>query len=103
MIYKRSLLSSSILSIITTIILGGCNDNSSKNTIDAMAIVINASPESQSVDIGATGFDPSEKYKSDLAKGTTVDGTVLTVPAWTPAVFVMPRGNVRSQGLPVLQ
>jgi pullulanase len=61
------------------------------STLDAMAIVINASPESQSVDIGVTGFEPSEKYKSDLAKGTTVDGTVLTVPAWTPAVFVMPR------------
>lgn len=73
------------------------------STLDAMAIVINASPESQSVDIGVTGFEPSEKYKSDLAKGTTVEGTVLTVPAWTPAVFVMPRGNVRSQGLPVLQ
>ncbi|MEC6907769.1 pullulanase-type alpha-1,6-glucosidase [Photobacterium piscicola] len=72
-------------------------------TLDAMAIVINASPDSQSFDIGMTGLDLSDKYKSDLAKGAMVNGSVLTVPAWTPAVFVMPRGNVRSSGLPVLQ
>lgn len=71
------------------------------STLDAMVIAINATPEIKTFDIGFSGFELSNQYRSDLAKGAKVDGNLLTIPAWTPAVFVMPRTNERSQGLPV--
>ncbi|MGF1692599.1 hypothetical protein [Photobacterium kagoshimensis] len=40
-------------------------------------------------------------HHSDLAKGAKADGDVLTIPAWTPVVFVMPRAAQRGVGIPV--
>lgn len=70
-------------------------------TLDAMVIVINATPKVQTFDIKQTGFTVSEYHTPALTAGASVADTKLTVPAWTPVVFVQKRGDVRGVGLPV--
>lgn len=72
------------------------------STLDAMVIVINATPKVQTFDIKQTGFTVSEKHTTALATGASVTETKLTVPAWTPVVFVQKRSGERGAGLPVL-
>ncbi|MGF1872045.1 pullulanase-type alpha-1,6-glucosidase [Photobacterium indicum] len=70
-------------------------------TLDAMVIVINATPKVQTFDIKQTGFTLSEKHTPALTAGASVAETKLTVPAWTPVVFVQKRSGERGAGLPV--
>jgi pullulanase len=70
-------------------------------TLDAMVVVINATPIVKTFDIGLTGFTVSDKHTPALATGASVAEAKLTVPAWTPVVFVQKRGNARGAGLPV--
>ncbi|WP_232323373.1 pullulanase-type alpha-1,6-glucosidase [Photobacterium sp. J15] len=71
--------------------------------LDAMVIVINATPEQQDFTLnGVTGLELSPLHKSELASGATVKDSTLSVPAWTPAVFIQPRGNARGTGIPVV-
>jgi len=72
-------------------------------TLDALVIVINATPTVKTFDIGLTGFTVSEEHTTALTTGASVAETKLTVPAWTPVVFVQKRsdGDPRGAGLPV--
>ncbi|MGF1876412.1 pullulanase-type alpha-1,6-glucosidase [Photobacterium frigidiphilum] len=70
-------------------------------TLDAMVIVINATPTEQTFDIKQAGFTVSEKHTTALATDASVADTKLTIPAWTPVVFVQKRSGERGTGLPV--
>ncbi|ELR65653.1 Type II secretory pathway, pullulanase [Photobacterium marinum] len=73
------------------------------SSLDAMVIVINATPEQQDFTLnGVTGLRLSPLHKSKLASGATVKDSTLSVPAWSPAVFIQPRGNARGAGIPVV-
>ncbi|WEM45839.1 pullulanase-type alpha-1,6-glucosidase (plasmid) [Photobacterium sp. DA100] len=75
------------------------------SSLDGLVIVINATNVSQDIK-WATDLTLSPYHKSALASQATVaadgDGVVASVPAWTPAVFEIPRSTgVRGQGIPV--
>lgn len=70
---------------------------------DALVVAINASSTSKTFTLkGVKGLQVSALHHSDLAKGAKADGEVLTIPAWTPVVFVMPRAAQRGTGIPVI-
>ncbi|MGF1788513.1 pullulanase-type alpha-1,6-glucosidase [Photobacterium swingsii] len=70
---------------------------------DALVVAINASSTTKTFTLkGVKGLQVSTLHRSDLAKGAKADGEVLTIPAWTPVVFVMPRAAQRGTGIPVI-
>ncbi|GHA55460.1 pullulanase-type alpha-1,6-glucosidase [Photobacterium aphoticum] len=83
------------------------NGNTSGADIDAkldgLVIVINATPETQTIasPAGAT-LARSAHHTSTLAKDATFTDGKMVVPAWTPVVFELPRqASGRAAGLPV--
>ncbi|MEZ8194185.1 pullulanase-type alpha-1,6-glucosidase [Vibrio cortegadensis] len=80
-------------------------------SLDAIVVMINATPNAQTAKdfkdnedklIALTGFELSSKHRTDGIAGDAsfADGT-FTVPAWSTAVFVQARGDARGLGLPV--
>lgn len=76
-------------------------DDVSTNNIDGLVVAINASPNTINFTLPVEGLELSPVYQSDLAQGVTVEGTELTLPAWTPAVLILPRQSVRGEGIPI--
>lgn len=87
--------------LIVMTIDNGNTVNDLDPNVDAMVIVINATPRQQKVDLGLSGLLLSPVYRSNLAHNTQVIDNEISVPAWTPAVLVKPRHHIRSEGIPV--
>ncbi|MGF1793580.1 pullulanase-type alpha-1,6-glucosidase [Photobacterium profundum] len=87
--------------IVMSIDNGTTSGTDLDSTLDALVIVINATPAVKTFDIKQTGFTVSEKHTTALTTGASVADTKLTVPAWTPVVFVQKRSGERGAGLPV--
>ncbi|OAN13303.1 type II secretion protein [Photobacterium jeanii] len=69
---------------------------------DAVVVAINASSQEKTFTLkDVKGLRVSSFHRTDLAKGAKVSGDTLTIPAWTPVVFVLPRGEQRGTGIPV--
>lgn len=68
---------------------------------DAVVVAINATNDPVTFDLKA-GLKVSALHTSDLTQNAAVDGTRLTIPAWSPVVFELPRGENRGAGIPVV-
>lgn len=71
------------------------------NKLDGLIVAINASPNPITFTLPTTGFVLSSVYQSDLAQGVLIEDSILTLPAWTPAVLELPRQDERGIGIPV--
>ncbi|MDX1301546.1 pullulanase-type alpha-1,6-glucosidase [Photobacterium sp.] len=72
------------------------------SSMDGLVIVINASNSVQDIAIdNVSGLTLSPLHTSSLAQGATFTDGKMTVPAWTPAVFVQVRNGQRGAGIPV--
>lgn len=71
------------------------------SAVDGVVVAINASPNTMTFTLPSDGLVLSSAYESDLAQGVTVEGTTLTIPAWTPAVLELPRDGAQGSGIPV--
>ena len=69
---------------------------------DAVVVAINATNDPVTVDLKVSGLEVSKKHTSDLTQNAAVDGTQLTIPAWSPVVFELPRVDNRGAGIPVV-
>ncbi len=76
-------------------------DDVSTNNIDGLVVAINASPNTINFTLPVEGLELSPVYQSDLAQGVSIEERELTLPAWTPAVLVLPRQSVRGEGIPI--
>ncbi|WP_084722430.1 pullulanase-type alpha-1,6-glucosidase [Photobacterium aquae] len=70
--------------------------------VDGIVVVINASPTAQSVS-WPTPVIRSARHVTDLAESAVYADGKITVPAWTPVVFELPRGDQRGAGIRAAQ
>ena len=103
----------------TTGVIAMTIDNGSTQTadidssVDAVVVIINATPETQTVGdfvdheskpIVLSGFELSAAHEDNgIAGNASFTEGKFSVPAWSTAVFVQPRGSERGLGLPVAQ
>ncbi|CDT11600.1 pullulanase-type alpha-1,6-glucosidase [Vibrio coralliirubri] len=83
------------------------------SSVDAVVVIINATPETQTVGdfvdheskpIVLSGFELSAAHEDNgIAGNSSFTEGKFSVPAWSTAVFVQLRGSERSLGLPVAE
>ncbi|MFB9216474.1 pullulanase-type alpha-1,6-glucosidase [Vibrio sinaloensis] len=95
--------------IVMTIDNGSTQATDLDENLDAVVVIINANPAEQSIygfvdhqgkEISLSGFELGHR-QDGIANGASFSDGKFTVPAWSVAVFVQPRGNARGLGLPV--
>lgn len=86
--------------IIMSIDNGTQFEDVSTNNIDGLVVAINASPNTINFTLPVEGLELSPVYQSNLAQGVSIEESELTLPAWTPAVLVLPRQSTRGDGIP---
>ncbi|WP_197057900.1 pullulanase-type alpha-1,6-glucosidase [Vibrio variabilis] len=95
--------------IVMTIDNGSTQSTDLDEKLDAVVVVINASPDNktigdffdhQSKKIDLAGFELAQDANG-IANGATFADGQFKVPSWSVAVFIQPRGDVRGLGLPV--
>lgn len=95
--------------IVMTIDNGSTQITDLDEKLDAVVVIINANPAQQNVrgfvdhqgqEILLSGFELGHRANG-IADGASFNDGEFTVPAWSVAVFVQPRGDVRGVGLPV--
>ncbi|PSU36190.1 pullulanase-type alpha-1,6-glucosidase [Photobacterium lutimaris] len=91
--------------IVMSIDNGTASGTDRDSNLDGLVIVINATDKAQDIN-WVTDLTLSPYHTSALASQASVvdaaNGVVAKVPAWTPAVFEIPRKEgVRGQGIPV--
>ncbi len=73
-------------------------------SVDGMVLVFNSSNEAQTFDVGVAGLTlhPVQQASADaLIASSSVEGTSVTVPGYTAAVFVLPQDGAQGDGLDV--
>ncbi|WP_338046935.1 pullulanase-type alpha-1,6-glucosidase [Photobacterium alginatilyticum] len=100
--------------IVMSIDNGSTQTTDLDSALDSIVIVINATPNEQTTGsflnsnneaIALSGFELSSTHNqaNSIAGNASFANGKFTVPAWSSAVFVQPRGNERGLGLPVSQ
>lgn len=70
-------------------------------TKDAVVVVFNGSDEAYTKDLGVTGLVLHDNHV--VSADATVEGSTITVPAYTTAVFVLPQDGEQGAGIPVAE
>ncbi len=67
--------------------------------LDALMVIINASPFERQFDTQIAGLSLSEHHKTNLKGTASIEGTVVNIPPWTPLVLVQKRQGERGEGI----
>lgn len=89
--------------IVQSITDGTCAGDDMDPARDALIVVVNATPDAQTFDVGVGGFrlHPIQASSADpVVRNAQVTGTELTIPGLTTAVFELPQSGGQGAGMP---
>lgn len=69
--------------------------------LDGLVVAINATNDAIPFNTHVSGLTVSPEQTTNLKGSAGVSGTTITLPAWSPVVFELPRTTVRGNGIPV--
>ncbi len=69
--------------------------------LDALMVIINATPFEHYFDTHIEGLSISEMHKTNLKAHASIEDTVVIIPAWTPLVLEQKRQGARGVGIAI--